>query len=209
MSEDDDREDERGELHAMLEVVEKYHDLGLFLPTRTVYVGSEKVDDAGDESGVDARMVERFLKNLHALEHLSSEAPIDVVMNNPGGDVYSGLAMYDAIMESPCGIRITVRGHAMSMGSIVLQAADERVMGPNAVMMVHYGTFAGTGHAKTMLKWMREEERINAWMEQVYLNRITQKAPYYSLEELQAMLNHDTFLTAQQAVDLGLADRVG
>jgi ATP-dependent Clp protease protease subunit len=200
------REEEREEITLMLRSSEIFHDTGIHLPSRTIYMGNETYWDG--EVGVDSKMAERFIKNLHMLEMASSD-PITVVSNNPGGDVYSGLAIYDSILISPCHITIKARGYAMSMGSIILQAAKKRIMSPTCVQMIHYGTDSITHHAKTVLVRALEGERINVWMENLYLSKIHEKNPDFTLEALQKMLNFDRFLTAQESVDMGLADEIG
>lgn len=195
------------ELRVTAEVIELFHGHDLYLPARTIFLGSVSTPD-GYESGVDARMAEAFLKNLHVLEFMNPDAPVDVVMDNPGGDVYHGLAIYDAIRMSPCEVTVKARGYAMSMGSIILQAADRRLMSPNAVQMIHYGTDSITHHAKTVAVRAREGERINDWMELMYLARIHEKRPSFTLGQLKEMLAFDKFLTAQESIDLGLADEI-
>jgi len=187
--------------------IDRFHDYGLWVPTRTIWVGSESYSDEG-ESGVDGFMAERFIKNMVLLENMSSE-PITIIMNNIGGDPYHGFAMYDTISLAKSHVTIEVRGHAMSMGSVILQAADKRVMTATSRQMIHYGS-GGTGdlHAKTAQKVAKESLKIDKWMESTYLSRIREKHPEYKLEELQKMLDHDTFLTAEESVRLGLADEV-
>lgn len=200
------RSEDREETELVLKLAGAFHEYGLSLPTRTLYVGSDLSTLEGT-SGVDAKMAEQVIKNLHVLESLSSE-PVRVLMNNPGGDVYDGLAIFDAVAQSPCDVEVICRGYAMSMGSVILQAADHRVMGPRAVQMIHYGTFGFSGHSKTGVKVALEEERVNAWMEQMYLERIQKVRPFFTLEDLKKMLDHDTYLTAQESVSLGLCDEV-
>jgi len=60
-----------------------------------------------------------------------------------------------------------------------------------------------------MQRWARECERLDEWMEELYLERIREKKPRFSLEALRGLLDHDTFFTAVQSVELGLADVVG
>lgn len=193
------------ELHAAVEAASLFHRDDLSISTRTVYIGSA---DGDSEGACDARMAATLIKNLHVLESFADK-PITVVMNNPGGDVYHGLAIYDAIRQSPCDVRVIVRGYAMSMGSVILQAADQRVMGPNAAQMIHYGTTAVSHHSKTVAKMVREEERVNAWMERMYLDRIQERCPAFTLAQLKVMLDHDTYLTSAESVSLGLCDEVG
>lgn len=188
--------------------IDKFHDYSLHIPSRTIYMGSEHInDDDFSESGVEATMAERQIKNLHILEMVSND-PITIILNNPGGDVNHGLAIYDAIKSCKSHVTIKVFGHAMSMGSIILQAADERIMAPNASQMIHYGTLGVDKEAKTVYKIVEECKRIDKWMENMYLAKIQERQPHFTRARLQRLLNHDTFLTAAQSVELGLADKI-
>ena len=187
--------------------IDRFHDYSIHLPTRTLYMGSENNDSESGESGCDGAMAERVVKNLHILDTLSAE-PITILMNNIGGDEYHGFAIYDAIKACRSHVTIKVLGHAMSMGSIILQAADERVMAPTSRQMIHYGTWGVYDHAKTTQKWAKEGEKIDLWMERMYLGKIHDKNPKFTLRGIRTMLDHDTFLTAEESVELGLADSV-
>lgn len=187
--------------------IDKLHDYGLYLPTRTVYMGSEAFEVDGGESGTDGLMAERTIKNLHVLDTLNQD-PITIIANNIGGDEYHGYAIYGAIRACKSHVTMIVRGHAMSMGSIILQAADERIMDPFSRMMIHYGTWGADGHALTVLKQMKEGDFQNKQMEQIYIERMRQKDPTYPLSKLKKMCEHDTYLSAADAVALGLADKV-
>ncbi len=186
--------------------LDRFHEYGVHIPTRTLYLGSLTASDEG-ESGVDAFMVERIAKNLRVLDAIAKE-PITIIMNNPGGDMYHGFAIYDAIVACRSHVTIEVLGHAMSMGSVILQAADERVMHPNSSQMIHYGTLAFSGHSKTGIKWADQEKKLSNKMEQIYLAKMKKKDPLYTLQRLRHLLDHDTFLSAEESVKLGLADKV-
>lgn len=187
--------------------LDKLHDYGIYLPTRTLYVGSEQYDIADGESGNDGAMAEKLCKNLHVLDNKSTD-PITIISNNVGGDEYHLFAMIDAVQKCRSHITMEVLGHAMSCGSLLLQAADKRMMGKHAVQMIHYGTWGVIDHAKTTQKWAKEGLRIDQWMEQWYLKKIREKNPTFTLKKLKAMLDHDTFLTAEESVSLGLADGI-
>jgi ATP-dependent Clp protease protease subunit len=188
--------------------IDKLHEFNLFIPARLIWVGSETQNDDMDiESGTDAFMAERLIKNLLILDNASSE-PITILMNNVGGEETHGMAIYDAIRCCRCDVTIKVFGQAYSMGSIILQAADHRIMAPNAKQMAHYGTLSLEGHAKTVEKTMKDSAKMNKWMERMYLERIQVKNPDYTMEQLQSLLDHDTFLTAKESVAMGLADEV-
>lgn len=186
---------------------DRFHDYSLFVPARTLYMGSEIVELSEGESGTDALMAERTIKNLTILESIGKD-PITIIMNNIGGDVNHGLAIFDAIKACESHVIIKVFGHAMSMGSIILQAADERVLAPLASQMIHYGSLGVDKEAKTVYKIVDEYKRIDRWMEEMYIEKIREKNPTYKINKLKEMLSHDTFLTAEQSVALGLADKV-
>ncbi len=182
--------------------VDKFHDYSLYVPQRTIYMGSEEVSLDG-ESGTDGAMAARLIKNITILESLN-DSPITVIMNNVGGDEYHGFAIYDAIKS--CKSQVTIK--VFGMGSIILQAADVRIMAPTSRQMIHYGTWGINDHAKIAQKWAIEGQKIDEWMEQMYLNRIHEKNPMYKLKVLRRQLDYDTFLTAQESVELGLADKI-
>jgi ATP-dependent protease ClpP protease subunit len=170
-------------------------------------MGSEVHDIEQGESGTDGAMAERTIKNLHLLDSMA-DAPLNIIMNNQGGDEYACFAIIDAIRQCRSHVTITAMGHAMSAGSLILQAADKRVMGPLSVQMIHYGTWGCVDHSKTFQKWAREGQRIDQWMEQYYLTKIQEKQPKFTLAKLKQLLDHDTFLTAQESLDLGLCDEI-
>lgn len=189
--------------------IDRLFDYDIYVPTRTIVMRSHLVDDEG-ESGTDAEMAQRVIKGLHILDSASpaGDKPITVIMNNPGGDEYHGMAIYDAIKGCKNHVTIIVYGHAMSMGSIILQAADKRVMAPNSKMMVHYGTWGISDHPQNVYRWAEEGKKFDTLMENIYLTKIKEKHPEFTLKKVQEMCKFDTFLTASEAVALGLADEV-
>lgn len=174
--------------------VDKFFDYSIHIPSRTLYMGPE----------TDAEAAELFVKGMHLLGSINQE-PIRVIMNNVGGDEYDGLAMFDAIDTSKCFVTVVVYGSAMSMGSWILQAADDRVMTPNATLMIHNGSFSHDVTLTELRARSKEVERLTGLMEETYMTRM--RAPI-TLTKLRNMLEKETYLTAEQAVELGLADRV-
>lgn len=175
---------------------DQFFDWGLHAPARTICL----------TSAIDQDTADYFLKAISILS--TSTEPIKILMNCEGGDEYHGLAIYDAIVSSKSHITIEVYGHAMSMGSWILQAADERAMAPRATMMLHYGVWGHEDHVKYYRVHAAEGERLNELMEKDYMRRIKQAKPRYQLATLRKLLENETFLNAEEAVALGLADRV-
>lgn len=189
--------------------VDKLIDNDIYLPTRTLYVGSVS-EHEGESLGVDYAMAERTVKNLHILESSAplGDKPINIILNTEGGYWEHGMAMYDAIRKCKNHVTITVSGQAMSMGSIILQAADERLIEENATFMIHYGELNVGGHVKTVYRWADSSKKNDRKMEDIFLARIRVAHPDFQRKKLFEMLKFDTILDAREAVLLGLADGV-
>jgi ATP-dependent Clp protease protease subunit len=154
---------------------------------------------------VNDDMYDIVLKNLHALD--STVGTINIILNSNGGDVVSGLAIFDAINNCQNHVRITVYGEASSSASFILQAADERVLSKNSRIMIHFGQEAyGSDHprnVKAAYEWSRHEEAL---VMNIYLKRIKQKKKRYTLEDLTDIMVFDRYLSPKECLDLGLID---
>lgn len=218
--------------------IDQFMENDLYLPTRTLYMGSITHFDEGEESGTDYAMAERMVKALHILETHDAaskrgEKPITIIMNNIGGDIFHGMAIYDAIRNCTNHVTIKVYGHAMSMGSIILQAADQRIMSPNSKIMVHYGQLSMSGHSNTSKQWTIEDQKFCRFMEQLFLEKVGDRTitleEYYhligkihripsgnaknkkikiDLDAMENILNFDAFIDADMALKLNFIDKV-
>jgi len=187
--------------------IDKLHDYSIYTPSRLIYIGSEQSDSDLNESGTDYLMAERLIKNIEILEHINAD-PITIIMNNLGGDFYHGMSVYDRIISSKCHVTIKAFGYAMSMGSLILQAADVRIMSPNATMMIHYGEAGIETTSKNFQQWAKEYDRTDGVMESILYKKMVEKNPDFKIKELRKMLSLDTFFQAEQALALGLIDQI-
>ena len=185
------------------------HDYGLDITNRTIYISTEEIND-GEESGVDAKLAERVIKNLRLLDSQAKEGdkPITLILSGNGGDWYSACAIYDAISLCKNEVIAIAYGSIMSAHSIIFQAADQRVMTKFATQMIHFGYFGAENHTKVFKSWAKESERIDGIMEDIYLNRIQEKKPDFKRKDLQKMLMVDSILDSAQSVEFGLADSI-
>ena len=190
--------------------LDRFFDYGVDPNSRTIYVGSVYEDSESGESGVDSQLADKVVKAIYLLDSQApnGDKPITIILNNPGGDWYHGMAIYDAINSCQNHITIKVFGMAMSMGAVILQAADERVIAPNAKIMIHYGEAGTYSHSKIVKKWAAEFDKIDKKMMEIFLEQIRKKHPDFKDRKLDKMLDFDTILSAEEAVNLGLADRI-
>jgi ATP-dependent Clp protease protease subunit len=152
-------------------------------------------------------MYEYMSKNLHILD--SSEGTITIILNSEGGDVFAGYGIYDLIKSCRNYVRIYVAGSCMSMATIVLQAADERISLPNAWFMVHIGSFGmEPQHSMNTERWLEWSKKENANTVEIYWEKIKQKKPRFKKQDLIEMLKFDTIMSAKQMLELGLIDSI-
>jgi len=151
------------------------------------------------------------------LEAENSEQDILFYINSPGGSVTAGLAIYDTMQFIKPDVRTIVIGQAASMGSFLAQAgtAGKRFVLPESRTMIHRvssGT-RGTGgsvHVQELemednIRHLAESKRLNERLTELYVKHNTRGKTY---QELFETMKFDTFLSAEQAVDYGLADEV-
>jgi len=156
---------------------------------------------------VDESNFEKFSKNMHMLEQTSGE--ITIRLCSEGGHVSYGWGIYDLILLSKNYIKVIVESKCESMATVILQAADERIMLPNSRMMIHVGTEEyAEQHPEDIKRWKEWSEKDEKKTEDIYLKRIKEKKPRYTRKQLQSMLTFDTILNPKQAIELGLADKV-
>ena len=182
---------------------------GVYPDTRTVYIGCNNGTGDGE---VDDTLAEKAIKGLHLIDlPRTANKPITVILNTPGGDEYQGMAIYDAIRDCQSIVNVKVYGQASSMGSIILQAGDSRILMPNSIVMIHYGSPVHVdmgSHPKMNYNWIDESKRFDGWMEDLFLEKIKEKHPRFTRKKIQDMLEHDTIIQASDAVALGLADKI-
>jgi ATP-dependent Clp protease protease subunit len=143
------------------------------------------------------------------LLHLESEDPdkdISLYVNSPGGDVYSGLAIYDTMTFVKPDVRTICVGVAMSMGAVLLAAGapGKRSALPNAKILIHQvwtGQFGG--QASDVEIRAREVLELKRRVEQILADHTGQP-----LERVAADTDRDHFMTAAEAADYGLIDQV-
>lgn len=170
------------------------HDLDI--RARTIYVNGE----------VDEDMSAKFIKLLKYLDKTSGD--INIVLNSGGGCVTSGFAMHDAIKACVNPVIITCYGHVMSIATIILQGADTRIISKNCRLMIHRGETALEGEYNTVKKAMEEEAVLDKMMCDIYFDKITDVNPNFKKSQLDKMMDTDTYLSAEQALELGLVDEI-
>lgn len=152
-----------------------------------------------DDIGAYGVSAKSFLNDLRTV----TTDEVDVEINSPGGDVFAGLAIYNGLRASGKKINVKVLGLAASAASLVAMAGDTIEMPENAFMMIHNPWGFAMGGADEMRNTADVLDKIGAGLVSTYAKR-TGKTD----QEITALLDAETWMTAQEAVDAGFATSV-
>ncbi len=139
-----------------------------------------------------------------ALAEIPETDTIELHINSYGGSVKEGIAIYNQLKQKKCKeIVAYVDGFAYSIASIILQAADRRIMGLGTSLLIHNMWINISGNAEDLRKAADDLDVLMEANRQIYMDKVT-----ITEDELIEMLNNETYLTPDQAVEKGFADEV-
>jgi ATP-dependent Clp protease protease subunit len=168
-----------------------------FLEARKIFLWGAVTDETGKD------VCEKLL-------YLEANAPgkeITFFINTPGGSITAGMAIYDTIKLITSPVTIIVTGMAASMGSVLLCAAPKgrRLVYPHARVLIHQPLIAGRfiGPATDINIQAQEMEKLRT-----ELNEILASASGQPIEKISRDTDRDFYLTAKEAIEYGLADKI-
>ena len=180
---------------------------GIDLKNRRIYFGANL--DTGGEAFSEFSMasVELAVRAIHRMTLDAPGKPIEIHMNSEGGDVYAAFRLHDEILGCPCQIKFVGGGVIMSAASIIMSVCDERWLHPTTTVMVHEGSEesaagSSTSHTGVQIS-AAESRRLADIMYSIYAanSRMTK-------EFWEDVCQQDVYMTASEAVSLGLADKI-
>ena len=159
------------------------------------------------EGEVHDQMANLIVAQLLFLESENPEKEISLFINSPGGSVTAGMAIYDSMQFIKCDVATYVMGQACSMGSLLAQAgaAGKRYMLPNARHMIHQPSGGARGQATDMLIQVTEILEMKKNLTQIYVKH---NAKGKTFNELTADMERDNFMSAAEALEYGLIDKI-
>lgn len=155
-------------------------------------------------TGVDSDTSNKLIKQLMILEKLDNTAEITLYINSPGGEVVSGLAVYDYIQLMQAPVRTVCIGTAASMGAILFLAGHKREMLAHTRLMIHDPAYGGGDTAG------KKPHELQAYVDKLKQSQeiiagIIAEKTGKSLEEIYEKTREDSYFNAQEAIDYGLA----
>jgi len=197
-------------------IVEEIHDYNIDVEAREIYLHSLISGDQDSDPGVDYRMAATFIKNLRYLNNESNNE-IFVHQYNIGGGWEPGMAIFDIIKQCRCHITMILHGEASSMGAIIPQAADLRLIMPNTMFLVHEGNIQGVDvtvkQARSHQKWY---ERTSKILLDIFVHK-SRYGEYFkgqppsrvkSFIKRKLDMHEDWILSAEEALHFGFVDGI-
>ena len=165
------------------------------LNDRIIFLGEE----------VNATTASLVVAQLLYLEAQDPDKDIQFYINSPGGSVTDGMAIYDTMQYIKCDVSTICIGMAASMGAFLLSSGTKgkRLALPNAEVMIHQPSAGTQGQITDMALHLRRLETIKRRMNQILADNTGK-----SVEQVTADCERDNFMSAQEALDYGLIDKV-
>jgi ATP-dependent Clp protease protease subunit len=194
----DDYRSEQGKYNNSLTISPKLADIFSRLLKERIICLNGEVEEVSSAS---------IVAQLLFLEAENPQKPINLYINSPGGSVTAGLAIYDTMQYIQSPVTTICLGQAASMGSLLLcgGAPGRRFCLPHARIMVHQVSGGYSGQASDIAIHAREILRIREQLNMIYQKHLTKN---HTLEEIAKVMERDTFMGAEEAMEWGIIDQV-
>jgi ATP-dependent Clp protease protease subunit len=151
---------------------------------------------------VDENLYIELVQNLELIRKANPDTNaldgVTIYLSTYGGDVYYGFAIYDYLKLVASNLKIVCIGPVMSAGTLILQAADERVMMPHSYLLVHFGLEINENQ-----QTRHQHEQLTRQIKQVLVDRCSAKA-----QTVKKWFGKESYFDNKRALSVGLVDRV-
>jgi len=156
---------------------------------------------------INQKVAERVIKTLFLLDGIDNKKPITVIINSPGGEVFSGFAIYDIMKSITAPVITLVTGFAASMGSIIMLGSQKgkRYATANSKILIHQPLIGGVFEARATEIEIQARE-IQETKERII--KIYEEETKLPREKIAKDIELDYWMTAEEAVDYGLIDKI-
>lgn len=152
-----------------------------------------------DEIGYVGVTAGDFIRDLDSVK----SSKISLRLNSPGGDVFDGIAIMNALKSHKAEVTVHIDGLAASIASVIAMAGDHVVMAKNATLMIHDAWTMGIGNSKDLRKTADLLDKTSDNIASIYADRSGT-----DVEQWRNLMQEETWFSAEEAVEAGLADEV-
>ncbi len=156
-------------------------------------------------TSVNAESCAVVIRDLMYLQREDPTAPITLYINSPGGEVQSGLALYDVMQAVSCPIRTVCLGMAASMAALLFIAGDDREILPHSRVMIHDPLISAGAGGNALSVKARADDLMR--IRDITAGVIARHSGM-SIDRVFELTATDTYFEAEEAVEAGLADRI-
>lgn len=164
------------------------------------------------DQAVGEKSVKECIQTLTVWARQDPACDIELQINSPGGSIFDGLALVDFIRSlqgKGHRVRTVALGMAASMGGVLLQVGDERVIGKNAMLLIHQGSLGAVGDYGQVEDRVKLMEHFHDRILDLFVERAKSINPKTTKAFIQKRWNRtDWWIPAQEAIDLGFADTI-
>ena len=161
-----------------------------------IWIYEQIGEDFWTGGGVTAKSFQKELAGIKASQ-------IDLHINSPGGEVFDGITIYNLIKQHPANVTAHIDGLAASIASVIALAGDTVIMAENALFMIHNPWGFAMGDASEMRKTADLLDKIGGSLVTAYASKSGK-----SDDEISALMDAETWMTAQEAKDAGFIDEI-
>jgi ATP-dependent Clp protease, protease subunit len=154
-------------------------------------------EDFWTGGGVTAKNFQKEIAEIKASQ-------IDLHINSPGGEVFDGITIYNLIKQHPANVTTYIDGLAASIASVIALAGNKVIMAENALYMVHNPSGMAIGTANDMRSLADVLDKVASTMVGTYVSKSGK-----SEKDVKALMDGETWMTAQEAKDFGFIDEIG
>lgn len=162
-----------------------------------IWIYEQIGEDWWTGEGTTAKSFQKELSGIKASQ-------VDLHINSPGGEVFDGITIYNLIKQHPATVTTYIDGLAASIASVIALAGNKIIMAENALMMIHNPWGMEVGDAAKLRKMADTLDKVSGSLVTAYASR-TGKAD----DEIAAMMEAETWMSAEEALGLGFIDEVG
>lgn len=183
------------------ELIEQYHDYNIGYDSREIFLGHD--------NDIDNKLAIDFIKNLRLLES-ANDTEIKIHLISPGGHWHSAIAIYDSIKNSKLKITIIGYGEIASAATIILQAADVRLVMPNSLLLIHPISYSLDSDIITNMYHQNSAAADFDNMLEIYTSRLSGREKTNMKKKLKKIMTEkrDVFLPVKEALELNLIDGI-
>ena len=174
----------------------KYYQLIEAEDVSELYIFGDIVDEAWCENDVEGASLCKQIQNIKSKQ-------INVYINSYGGSVSSGLAIYNTLKAHDAKVTTYCQGFGCSIASVIFMAGDERIMSDASLLMIHNAWTICQGNAKDLRKQADDLDKITQASVRAYMSCVN-----ISEEELVELLDNESWLTAEECLEMGFATEV-